>query len=170
MAQCTLFPKSIYEPRHEKTCFMLYSNSKDADQPAHLRSLISIFIVRYWDSMIHNTCCIKNFKTRSVIPGRKPRKQVFSWRSSYILFSETPDCKIYFTANGTRPSPFQRKIGGREITFRYIEPFTLKDGKRTLKAIAVSRFVVLRVLEIWASSRENLSLGFPTRVDTNRPA
>ena len=54
-------------------------------------------------------------------------------------FPETPDVKIYFTADGTKPNPFQRKLGGKEVTFRYTEPFTLKDGKRTLKAIAVSR-------------------------------
>ena len=26
---------SISEPRHEKTCFMLWANNKDADQSAH---------------------------------------------------------------------------------------------------------------------------------------
>ena len=34
-----------YEPRHEKTCFA-YAHNKGADQPAHLRSLISTFVVR----------------------------------------------------------------------------------------------------------------------------
>ena len=32
--------------------FMPYANNKGADQYEHLRSLISTFIVRYWDSMI----------------------------------------------------------------------------------------------------------------------
>ena len=32
------------EPRHEKTCFKLCANKKDADQPAHPRSLISVFV------------------------------------------------------------------------------------------------------------------------------
>ena len=40
------------EPRPEKTCFSLYANSTDADQPAHLRSLISVFVVRSLDSVI----------------------------------------------------------------------------------------------------------------------
>ena len=44
--------KIANEPGHEKTCFMLYANNKDADQPALLRSLISIFIVRCIDSII----------------------------------------------------------------------------------------------------------------------
>ena len=44
----TLF---IYEPRHEKTCLMPYANDKDADQPVHLRSLISAFVLRWLDSL-----------------------------------------------------------------------------------------------------------------------
>ena len=33
-------------------CLMPYANNKGADQPAHLRSLISTFVVRCLDSMI----------------------------------------------------------------------------------------------------------------------
>ena len=43
----------IIEPRHERTCFMLFENNKDTDQPAHLRSLISIFFVRCLDSIMN---------------------------------------------------------------------------------------------------------------------
>ena len=42
----------IMEPRHEKTCFMPYTNNKGAAQPAHPRSLISTFVVRCLDSII----------------------------------------------------------------------------------------------------------------------
>ena len=35
-----------YGPGHAKMCLMPYANNKGADQPAHLRSLISTFIVR----------------------------------------------------------------------------------------------------------------------------
>ena len=42
----------IYEPRHEKTCFMLYTNNKAADLPAHLCSLISSFVISCLDSII----------------------------------------------------------------------------------------------------------------------
>ena len=38
-------------PGHAKTCLMPYANNKGADQPAHLRSLISIFVV-------HHLCCL----------------------------------------------------------------------------------------------------------------
>ena len=33
-------------------CLMSYANNKGADQPAHLRSLISAFVVRCLDSII----------------------------------------------------------------------------------------------------------------------
>ena len=45
-------PLVPYEPRHEKTRFMPYANNKGADQPAHLRSLISTFVVHCLDSII----------------------------------------------------------------------------------------------------------------------
>ena len=41
-----------YEPDHEKMCLMSYANNKDADHPAHPRSLISAFVVRCMDSII----------------------------------------------------------------------------------------------------------------------
>ena len=47
-----LFGICTYEPGHAKTCLMTYANNKGADQPAHLRSLISTFVVRCLDSMI----------------------------------------------------------------------------------------------------------------------
>ncbi|CAH1776035.1 unnamed protein product [Owenia fusiformis] len=60
--------------------------------------------------------------------------------STYIeIETESPRCKIYFTTSGAKPNPFQLKVAGREQTFRYKAPFTLKTGKRTLKAIAVTR-------------------------------
>ena len=40
------------EPGHEKMCLMPYANNKGTDQPAHLRSLISAFVVRCLDSTI----------------------------------------------------------------------------------------------------------------------
>ena len=43
-----------YELGHEKMCLMSYANNKDAAQPAHLRSLISAFVVRSLDSILGN--------------------------------------------------------------------------------------------------------------------
>ena len=39
-------------PGHAKTCLIPYANNKDANQPAHPRSLISTFVLRCLDSMI----------------------------------------------------------------------------------------------------------------------
>lgn len=58
-----------------------------------------------------------------------------------LFFAEDEDCKIYFSTDGTKPNPFQLKSGGRETTFKYRGPFTLKNGKRTLKVVAVSRWL-----------------------------
>ena len=41
------------EPGHTKTCLMTYANNKGTDQPAHLRSLISTFVVRCLDSLMY---------------------------------------------------------------------------------------------------------------------
>ena len=39
-------------PGHAKMSLMPYANNKGADQPVHLRSLISTFVVRCLDSKI----------------------------------------------------------------------------------------------------------------------
>ena len=56
-----------------------------------------------------------------------------------FFLAESPDCKVYFSTDGSKPNPFQPKFAGRETTFKYKGPFTLKAGKRTLKVVAVSR-------------------------------
>ena len=52
-----------------------YANNKGADQPAHPRSLISVFIVRYLDSIIHILAKSKNFKTLPSLCGCADRFQ-----------------------------------------------------------------------------------------------
>ena len=48
-----IIPKELSNgPGLAKTCLMTYANNKGADQPAHLRSLISTFVVRCLGSMI----------------------------------------------------------------------------------------------------------------------
>ena len=44
----------IYGPRREKTCLWEFANNTGADQPAHLRSLISAFVIRIDESIIRN--------------------------------------------------------------------------------------------------------------------
>ena len=38
--------------RREKTCLRRFANNKGADQPAHPRSLISAFVIRFSESSI----------------------------------------------------------------------------------------------------------------------
>ena len=42
----------MYMSQAMRKCVMPYANNKDADQPAHPRSLISVFVVRCLDSRI----------------------------------------------------------------------------------------------------------------------
>ena len=41
-----------FGPRREKTCLRGFANNTAADQPAHLRSLISAFVIRFMESII----------------------------------------------------------------------------------------------------------------------
>ena len=41
------------EPRYEKIYLMLHANNKGADQPAHPRSLISVFVVRCLEQYLY---------------------------------------------------------------------------------------------------------------------
>ena len=42
----------LYGPRREETCLRGVTNNRGADQPAHLRSLISAFVIRFLESII----------------------------------------------------------------------------------------------------------------------
>ena len=42
----------IHRPRFEKTCLRWFANNIGADQPAHPRSLISAFVIRFLESII----------------------------------------------------------------------------------------------------------------------
>ena len=43
---------NLLERGHEKMCLVSYVNKKGTDQPAHVRSLIGAFVVRFLDSII----------------------------------------------------------------------------------------------------------------------
>ena len=82
----------IYEPGHAKMCLMSYANNKGANQPAHPRSLISAFVVRYLDSI--SRFYSRNFKTLASFCGcagrfvsglvENSRRHYLSCRGSYI--------------------------------------------------------------------------------------
>ena len=44
--------QTLYGPRRKKTCLWGFANNKGSDQPAHLRRLISVFIIRFLESTI----------------------------------------------------------------------------------------------------------------------
>ena len=50
----------IYGPQREKTCLGGFANNKDADQPAHLRRLISAFVIRFLLSIKSGLATSKN--------------------------------------------------------------------------------------------------------------
>lgn len=54
------------------------------------------------------------------------------------LSTGTPGATIYFTINGAKPEPFQKTGPAAVNTYKYIEPFRLPGGKKTVKAVAVS--------------------------------
>ena len=41
-----------YGPRREKTCLRGFANNTGADLPAHLRSLISAFVIRFFERIV----------------------------------------------------------------------------------------------------------------------
>ena len=54
-----------FEPVCDKTCLMAYANNKDADRTVYLRSLTSVFVIRFLDGIIHLSiirCYIQNFQ------------------------------------------------------------------------------------------------------------
>ena len=42
----------IFGPRHEKNCLRGFENNKGADQPPHSRRLVSMFVIRFLESII----------------------------------------------------------------------------------------------------------------------
>ena len=71
------YPCILIEPCHEKTLFLPYANNKGAGQPAHLRSLISAFVVRCLDSIIPILAKAEISRLASL----------FSWADRYNSFS-----------------------------------------------------------------------------------
>jgi annexin A6 len=53
--------------------------------------------------------------------------------------SDTKNVDIYFTTNGSKPDPFQPHSMNGKYTIKYKKTFRLPEGKRTVKAIAVTK-------------------------------
>ena len=63
------------------------------------------------------------------------RKWMITNNTLIEIHSNTSNCLLFYTINGTKPDPF-KKIGDK-TTYRYTKAFTLKPGKRTVKAVAI---------------------------------
>ena len=83
---------------------MPYATNKGADQPAHLHSLISAFVVHFLDSMIPTNAIPKQFL---LVPGHKIQKTGFLMTVVHIESYTSFECKIlmlcYFQCLGTLP-------------------------------------------------------------------
>lgn len=55
-----------------------------------------------------------------------------------ISFIETPNAEVFFTIDGSKPDPFAA-LGADRNTIKYTKPFKLREGKKVVKALAVSR-------------------------------
>nr|CAB3240396.1 double zinc ribbon and ankyrin repeat-containing protein 1 [Phallusia mammillata] len=74
----------------------------------------------------------------TVMPLRLPvagkSKNHIDSNTKIEIRSDTPGTKIYYTVDNTRPDPDKRL--GENTTLLYREPFMLRDGKRSVKALA----------------------------------
>ena len=85
-------------------CLTPYANNKGADQPAHLRSLISAFVVRCLDSIISldSIAEISRLASFCGCAGRfvsclvgDSQRHIFSWRGSNVILILC--CFVVFT-------------------------------------------------------------------------
>jgi len=53
--------------------------------------------------------------------------------------SDTEGAAVYYTINGAKPEPFKTIGLAAKSTLLYQEPFVLPPGRRTIKAVAVTR-------------------------------
>ncbi|XP_069463638.1 double zinc ribbon and ankyrin repeat-containing protein 1 [Ambystoma mexicanum] len=78
-----------------------------------------------------------------IIPLRVPppgkAKHEIDTNTLVEIKSDTPDVTLYYTVDGSKPDLFRKAGYGDNNTVKYKKPFTLPDGKITVKAMAVTR-------------------------------
>jgi hypothetical protein len=81
----------------------------------------------------------------TIVPLRAPimgkSKNAIDTSVPIELKSETPNAEIFFTIDGSKPDAFAA-LGADRSTIKYTKPFKLREGKITVKAIAMSRYVM----------------------------
>lgn len=70
------------------------------------------------------------------------------WKKTYLVHLDVPNVRIYFTVDGSKPDPFQINRTGTTSTNLYRGAFRLGGGKRTVKAIAVTKYLFSFLLAI----------------------
>ncbi|KAM8946386.1 double zinc ribbon and ankyrin repeat-containing protein 1 isoform 2-T2 [Pelodytes ibericus] len=101
---------------------------------------------------------------RVPLPGRG--KYEVDTNTPIEIKSDSPDVTIFYTLDGRKPDLMKKTGYGENSTLKYRGPFTLPDGKITVKAFAVSRdgresgtvtkvFIVEYVAPIMNSSDED---------------
>jgi len=60
-----------------------------------------------------------------------------------IIYLDVPNVRIYFTVDGSKPDPFQVYRTGNISTYLYRGAFRLGSGKRIVKAIAVTKYILI---------------------------
>ena len=80
----------------------------------------------------------------TIIPLKEPgsilagsRKWMIDTSTLVDIHTSSKDCLLFYTLNATKPDPFKKM--GPKTTYQFTKPFTLRPGKRTVKAIAVLR-------------------------------
>ncbi|KAG8444025.1 hypothetical protein GDO86_009279 [Hymenochirus boettgeri] len=74
---------------------------------------------------------------RVPLPGQS--KYEIDTNTAIEIKSDSPDVTIYYTIDGSKPELYKKVGFGENYTVKYKSPFTLPDGKITVKALAVSR-------------------------------
>ena len=80
--------------------FMPYVNNKGADQPAHPRSLISVFVVRCLDNIIPLIFCIRNFKPLASLCSWAGRFESYLVANVFLWCGSHAYCRLEQTSQG----------------------------------------------------------------------
>lgn len=98
---------------------------------------------------------------RAPVPGKL--KNIIDTVTPIELRTETPGAEIFFTIDGSKPDHFAA-IGVDRNTMKYSKPFKLREGKITVKALAVSRdgtresHIVTKCFEVEKNTNEKENL------------
>ena len=98
----------VFGPRRKKTCLWRFANNKGADQPAHPRSLISAFVIRFLESIISKLAA-SEISIFELVPDAQQA-------GLNLTLSETP--KTVFVV--TRPIWFESSLFPLNLIFLFI--------------------------------------------------